>query len=139
MVGTRPQVSALRLPIFRTAFVQTQSAKSKPPNNSLQRLKQLTRRGQSEKGHRAAAEVAARPPVTVLVGFITDADFVPRANLGSLCGLLTLWFSYLMAFAKTQECADLYAVSQIARHEEMHAGANGEGRSFHLADFQSSP
>ena len=83
--------------------------------------------------------MAARPPVTVLavvVGFITDADFVPRANLGSLCGLLTLWSSYLMAFAKTQECADLYAVSQIARHEEMHAGANRERRSFHLADFQ---
>ena len=41
-----------------------------------------------------------------------------------------------MAFAKSQECADLYAVSQIARHEEMHAGANRERRSFHLADFQ---
>ena len=41
-----------------------------------------------------------------------------------------------MAFAKSQERANLYAVSQIARHEEMHPGANGEGRSFHLADFQ---
>jgi hypothetical protein len=27
-------------------------------------------------------------------------------------------------------------VSQIARHEEMYPRANGEGRFFHLADFQ---
>jgi hypothetical protein len=41
-----------------------------------------------------------------------------------------------IAFTKSQEGAHPYAVSQIARHEEMYASANGEGRSFHLADFQ---
>jgi hypothetical protein len=40
-----------------------------------------------------------------------------------------------MAFAKTQECADLYAVSQIARHEEMHPGADREARVFHFSSF----
>ena len=40
-----------------------------------------------------------------------------------------------MAFAKSQECADLYAVSQIARHEEMHPAADREARVFHFSSF----
>jgi hypothetical protein len=41
-----------------------------------------------------------------------------------------------VAFAKSQKRADLYIMSQIARHKELHPGANGKARFFHLADLQ---